>query len=66
MTNRNKLIVGAVVLVVAYYLYDRSRKMKAVADAKAGADEKPETISLPSTMMGGGKSSYTSPNKLKG
>jgi len=40
MTNRNKLIVGAVVVVLgALYLYDRSKKMKAVAQAKADAEE---------------------------
>jgi len=38
MTQRNKLIVGAVVVLGAYYLYDRSKKMKAVADLKAGAE----------------------------
>ena len=39
MTNRNKLIVGAVVVLGAFYLYDRNRKMKAVAQAKADAEE---------------------------
>jgi hypothetical protein len=43
MTNQNKLIVGAVVVLGAYYLYDRSKKMKAVSDLKAGA-EVPATI----------------------
>ena len=43
MTKQNKLIVGAVVVLGAYYLYDRSKKMKAVADLKAGA-EVPATI----------------------
>jgi hypothetical protein len=38
MTQRTKLIVGAVVVLGAYYLYDRSKKMKAVADLKAGAE----------------------------
>jgi hypothetical protein len=46
MTNRNKLIVGAVVLVGAYYLYDRSRKTKAVEELKAQA-EQPEKMSTP-------------------
>ena len=39
MTNQNKLIVGAVVVLGAYYLYDRNKKMKAVSDLKAGASE---------------------------
>ena len=43
MTNQNKLIVGAVVVLGAYYLYDRSKKMKVVADLKMGASE-PATI----------------------
>ena len=43
MTNQNKLIVGAVVVLGAYYLYDRNKKMKAVADLKMGASE-PATI----------------------
>ena len=37
MTKRNKLIVGGVVVLGALYLYDRNRKMKAVAEAKAKA-----------------------------
>lgn len=44
MTQRNKLIVGAVVVLGVYYLYDRSKKMKAVADLKAGAEVPPTTI----------------------
>jgi hypothetical protein len=39
MTQKNKLIVGGVVVVlVAYYLYDRNKKMKAKEDLKAGAE----------------------------
>lgn len=38
MTQKNKLIVGAVVVLGAYYLYDRNKKMKAVSDLKAGAE----------------------------
>ena len=38
MTNTNKLIVGAVVVLGALYLYDRNRKMKAVAELKAQAE----------------------------
>jgi hypothetical protein len=44
MTNQNKLIVGAVVVLGAYYLYDRNKKMKAVADLKAGAEIKAEEV----------------------
>ncbi len=33
MTQRNKLIVGAVVVLGALYLYDRNKKMKAGAEA---------------------------------
>jgi hypothetical protein len=39
MTKTNKLIVGAVVVLGAFYLYDRNRKMKAVAQAKADAEK---------------------------
>jgi len=46
MTNQNKLIVGAVVVLGAYYLYDRSKKMKAVSDLKAGAE-----TPLPATIQ---------------
>jgi hypothetical protein len=38
MTKTNKLIVGAVVVLGALYLYDRNRKMRAVAQAKAQAE----------------------------
>ena len=44
MTNQNKLIVGAVVVLGAYYLYDRNKKMTAVADLKAGAEVKAEEV----------------------
>jgi hypothetical protein len=39
MTKQNKLIVGAVVVLGVYYLYDRNKKMKVVADLKAGANQ---------------------------
>ena len=39
MTNRNKLIVGGVVVLGAFYLYDRSKKMKALAELKANAEK---------------------------
>ena len=42
MTKRNKLIVGAVVILGALYLYDRNKKMKAVAELKAGAEKMTE------------------------
>ena len=51
MTNQKKLIVGAVVVLGAYYLYDRSKKMKAVSDLKAGANVSSDTPVLP---VGGG------------
>ena len=42
MTEKNKLIVGGVVVVlVAYYLYDRNKKMKAKQDLVAGAEVSP-------------------------
>lgn len=51
MTNQKKLIVGAVVVLGAYYLYDRNKKMKAVSDLKAGANVSSDTPVLP---VGGG------------
>ena len=47
MTKQNKLIVGAVVVLGAYYLYDRSKKMKAVSDLKAGAEVKSDVTEVP-------------------
>ena len=38
MTNRIKLIVGGVVILGGLFLYDRNKKMKAVAQAKADAE----------------------------
>jgi hypothetical protein len=38
MTNTNKLIIGAVVVLAAFYLYDRNKKMKAAAELKAQKD----------------------------
>lgn len=38
MKNKNKLIVYGVIGLLAYYLYDRSRKMRLVSDLKAGAN----------------------------
>ena len=38
MENKNKLIVVGVVALLAYYLYDRSRKMRLVSDLKNGAE----------------------------
>ncbi len=46
MTKQNKLIVGAVVVLGAYYLYDRNKKMTAVADLKAGAEVKAEEVPI--------------------
>ena len=56
MTNQNKLIVGAVVVLGAYYLYDRNKKMKAVSDLKAGAETKVEVAEVP-VVTGGVKPS---------
>ena len=45
MTEKNKLIVGGVVVVlVAYYLYDRNKKMKAKQDLVAGAEVSPAPV----------------------
>jgi hypothetical protein len=47
MTKQNKLIVGAVVVLVVYYLYDRNKKMKTVSDLKAGAEIKSDVTEVP-------------------
>jgi hypothetical protein len=47
MTKRNKLILGAVVVLGIYYLYDRNKKMKAVSDAKNGANVQPDITEVP-------------------
>jgi hypothetical protein len=51
MTQRNKIILGVAVLLVGLYLYDRNKKMKAVAEMKDMATEEVEEIStqLPSS-----------------
>jgi hypothetical protein len=38
MIEKNKLIVIGVLGLLAYYLYDRNRKMRLVSDLKAGAN----------------------------
>ena len=38
MTQKNKLIVGAVVVLGAYYLYTKNKAKSEVADLKDGAD----------------------------
>jgi hypothetical protein len=38
MTNQNKLIVGAVVVLGAYYLYNKYKVKSEVQDLKDGAD----------------------------
>jgi hypothetical protein len=58
MTKQNKLIVGAVVVLGAYYLYDRNKKMKAVSDLKAGAETKVEVAEVP-VVTGGVKAPST-------
>jgi len=53
MTNQNKLIVGAVVVLGAYYLYTKNKAKMEVADLKMGASEQalpPSTIQ-PMTSM---------------
>jgi hypothetical protein len=47
MTKQNKLIVGAVVVLGVYYLYDRNKKMKAVSDLKAGAEVQSDVTEVP-------------------
>jgi len=39
MIQNNKLLVYGVVALLAYYLYDRNRKMRLVADLKDGAND---------------------------
>ena len=39
MTNQNKLIVGAVVLLGAYYLYSKNKTKSEISDLKEGASE---------------------------
>jgi hypothetical protein len=39
MTQKNKLIVGAVVVLGAYYLYSKNKTKNEVADLKNGANE---------------------------
>ena len=38
MIQKNKLLVVGIVALLAYYLYDRNRKMRLVADLKDGAN----------------------------
>jgi hypothetical protein len=56
MTKRNKLILGVAVVLVAYYLYDRNKKMKAVSEMKTLANEEVEEISLQLPSSNGGQS----------
>lgn len=58
MTQKNKLIVGGVALVlVAYYLYDRNKKMKAKEELVAGAETVvTETVEAPSPIINQGHS----------
>ena len=60
MTEKNKLIVGGVVVVlVAYYLYDRNKKMKAKQDLVAGAEVSPAPEVMPDVKLGGIKPTKT-------
>jgi len=65
MTKQNKLIVGAVVVLGAYYLYDRNKKMKAVSDLKAGAETKVEVAEVP-VVTGGFKGGVIPTGKFEG
>jgi hypothetical protein len=38
MTQKNKLIIGAVVLLGAYYLYNKNKVKNELEDLKEGAD----------------------------
>ena len=46
MTNTNKLIIGAVVVLGVLFLLDRNKKMKEVARLKALAEEEAEAKSI--------------------
>jgi hypothetical protein len=59
MTNRNKLIVGAVVVIGGLYALNQYRKKKVVADLKDGANTPVEVAEVP-VGTGGIKSSQTS------
>ena len=60
MTEKNKLIVGGVVVVlVAYYLYDRNKKMKAKQDLVAGAEVSPAPEVMTDVKLGGIKPTKT-------
>jgi hypothetical protein len=50
MTKKTKLIVGAVVVLGAFYLYTKNKAKSEVADLKAGADvtPRPEPSPTPS------------------
>lgn len=50
MTQKTKVIVGAVVVLGALYLYDRSRKMKAKEDLVSGADVTPTPAPAPTIV----------------
>lgn len=50
MTQKTKVIVGAVVVLGALYLYDRSRKMKAKEDLVSGADVTPAPVPTPTIV----------------
>ena len=53
MTKQNKLIVGAVVVLGAYYLYTKNKAKKEVSDLKAGADVTTPTMvnSVPEKVL---------------
>ena len=59
MTKQNKLIVGAVVVLGVYYLYDRNKKMKAKQDLVAGAEVSPAPEVMPDVKLGGIKPTKT-------
>jgi hypothetical protein len=49
MTQKNKLIVGAVVVLGAYYLYSKNKTKNEVSDLKDGANVTPLTNSAIAT-----------------
>jgi len=65
MTNQNKLIVGAVVVLGAYYLYTKNKTKMEVADLKDGAETPaPATIQPMTSNSEEGKSLFKKMDSL--